>query len=33
VVAAVAAAHGGAVRLLDAHPGTIVELRLPVAPV
>ncbi len=28
VVAAVAAAHGGTVRLLDAAPGTIVELRL-----
>jgi two-component system OmpR family sensor kinase len=29
VVAAVATAHGGTVRLLDAQPGTIVELRLP----
>ncbi len=29
VVAAVAAAHGGTVRLLDAEPGTVVELRLP----
>ena len=29
VVAAVATAHGGTVRLLEADPGTIVELRLP----